>query len=71
VLDIAMPGMSGPDLQRELTRRRKPIPIVFITANEDSNECARILDAGSVCCLIKPFSESALLRAVTTAIQEG
>jgi FixJ family two-component response regulator len=71
VLDIAMPGMSGPDLQRELTRRRKPIPIVFITANEDSNECARILDAGTVSCLIKPFSESALLRAVTTAIQEG
>ena len=34
ILDIAMPGMSGPDLQRELTRRRKEIPIVFITAQE-------------------------------------
>jgi FixJ family two-component response regulator len=31
ILDIAMPGMSGPDLQRELTRRRQEIPIVFIT----------------------------------------
>jgi FixJ family two-component response regulator len=71
VLDIAMPGMSGPDLQRELTRRRQPIPVVFITGNEDSNECARILNAGTVSCLIKPFSETALLRAVTTAIQEG
>jgi FixJ family two-component response regulator len=71
VLDIAMPGMSGPDLQRELTRRSLPIPIVFITANEDSCECARVLDAGAVSCLIKPFSEAALLRAVTTAIQAG
>jgi FixJ family two-component response regulator len=71
VLDIAMPGMSGPDLQRELTRRHRPIPIVFITANEDSNECARVLNAGAVSCLIKPFGETALLRAVTTAIQEG
>jgi FixJ family two-component response regulator len=71
VLDIAMPGMSGPDLQRELKRRSQPIPIVFITANEDSCECTRVLDAGAVSCLIKPFSEAALLRAVTTAIQAG
>jgi FixJ family two-component response regulator len=71
VLDIAMPGMSGPDLQRELTRRSQPIPIVFITANEDSRECVQVLDAGAVSCLIKPFSETALLRAVTTAIQRG
>jgi FixJ family two-component response regulator len=69
VLDIAMPGMSGPELQRELRRRNQRIPIVFITANEDSTECARLLDAGAVSCLIKPFSETALLRAVTKAIQ--
>ena len=69
VLDIAMPGMSGPELQRELTRRNQPIPIVFITANEDSSECARVMDAGAVSCLIKPFSETVLLRAVTKAIQ--
>jgi FixJ family two-component response regulator len=69
VLDIAMPGMSGPELQRELTRRNQPIPIVFITANEDSSECARVMDAGAVSCLIKPFSEAVLLRAVTKAIQ--
>jgi FixJ family two-component response regulator len=71
VLDIAMPGMSGPELQRELTRRNQPIPIVFITANEDSSECARVLDAGAVSCLIKPFSETVLLHAVTKAIQTG
>ena len=62
VLDIAMPGMSGPDLQRELTRRSQSLPIVFITANED---------AGTESCLIKPFSDTALFRAVTKAIQAG
>ena len=69
VLDIAMPGMSGPELQRELMRRNQAIPIVFITANEDSSECARVLHAGAVSCLIKPFSETVLLHAVTKAIQ--
>src|SRR3954468_22421407 len=36
ILDVAMPGMSGPDLQRELARRRQEIPIVFITAQDVS-----------------------------------
>jgi FixJ family two-component response regulator len=69
VLDLVMPGMSGPDLQRELTRMGESLPIVFITANEDSIECTRVVDAGAVCCLIKPFSEMALLSAVMQAIQ--
>jgi FixJ family two-component response regulator len=71
VLDIAMPGMSGPDLQRELTRRRQALPIVFITANEDSSEYASIVDAGAERCLIKPFSDTALLGAITKAIDAG
>ena len=44
ILDIAMPGMSGPDLQQELMRRRQEIPIVFITANGDrtvASACSR------------------------------
>jgi FixJ family two-component response regulator len=71
VLDIAMPGMSGPDLQRELTRRSQALPIVFITANEDSSEYASIVDAGADSCLIKPFSDTALLGAITKAIEAG
>src|SRR5919106_6368074 len=35
ILDVAMPGMSGPDLQRELRRSRREIPIVFIPAHQD------------------------------------
>ncbi len=69
VLDIAMPGMSGPDLQEELTRRRQTIPIVFITAHGDRTVCPDLLARGAVGCLLKPFSEAALLDAVTTALR--
>ena len=68
ILDVAMPGMSGPDLQRELGRRRQKIPIVFITAHEDPGVRRRLLQAGAVECLFKPFSETALLDALNTAL---
>src|SRR5262245_26606985 len=59
VLDIAMPGMSGPDLQRELSRRHRTIPIVFITANGDRAIRPRLIEQGAADCLFKPFSEAA------------
>ena len=69
ILDIAMPGMSGPDLQQELLRRRQEIPIVFITANGDSTVRSRLLAGGAVECLFKPFSETALLDALNVALR--
>lgn len=68
ILDIAMPGMSGPALQQELSRRRQAIPIVFITAQEDDTIRPRMLQAGAVECLFKPFTDTALLAAVTSAL---
>ncbi len=68
LLDIAMPGMSGPDLQRELTRRRQEIPIVFITAYGDEAVRSRVIKAGAVECLFKPFSETELLGAINNAL---
>ena len=68
LLDIAMPGMSGPDLQQELTRRRQKIPIVFITGLADGSDRPRLLARGAVECLLKPFSEAALLDAVRAAL---
>ena len=70
ILDISMPRMSGPDLQKELKRRRKEIPIVFITAHIDETDCSRLLAEGAVACLFKPFSEADLLEAVNAAFQE-
>ena len=69
LLDISMPGMSGPELQQELARQGRSVPIVFITANGDATIRPRLLDAGAVDCLVKPFTESALLEALTAALR--
>jgi len=69
VTDVAMPGMSGPDLQRELTRRDQSIPIVFITAQRDEGVRPRLLAQGAVDCLFKPFEAADLLQALNTALR--
>jgi FixJ family two-component response regulator len=69
VLDVAMPGMTGPDLQRELTRRDRSIPIVFITAQHDATVRPRLIAQGAVDCLFKPFEPTDLLQALNTALR--
>jgi FixJ family two-component response regulator len=69
ILDVAMPGMSGPELQRELRRRGKAIPVVFITAHSDETVRPRLLEQGAVDCLFKPFSDTALLAALGSALR--
>jgi FixJ family two-component response regulator len=69
ILDVGLPGMSGPDLQQELIRRGKGVPIVFITAQGDKSLHPRLLAAGAVACLFKPFSDTALLEAVDAALR--
>jgi FixJ family two-component response regulator len=69
ILDVAMPGMNGPALQQELRRQDRYIPIVFITAHTDERLCAEVLAAGAVACLFKPFSESAIVNAVSIAVK--
>ena len=68
ILDIAMPGMTGPGLRQELKLRRQEIPIVFITAQRDEAVRSRMLEQGAVECLFKPFSDTALLEALNTAL---
>ena len=69
ILDIAMPGMTGHDLQRELKLRRQEIPIVFITAQRDETVRTRVLEQGAAECLFKPFSDTALFDAVNAALR--
>ena len=69
ILDIAMPGMSGPDLQRELKLRGQEIPIIFITASADKPVRPRLLEQGASDCLFKPFSDTALLEALNAALR--
>lgn len=68
ILDIAMPGMTGFDLQRELKIRAHKIPIIFITAHKDGGVRARAFEQGAAEFLLKPFSDSALLAALNTAL---
>ena len=69
ILDIAMPGMTGPDLQQQLMVRGRAIPIVFVTAQADESVRARALERGAVECLFKPFSDTALFEALNAAFR--
>jgi FixJ family two-component response regulator len=71
ILDIALPGMSGPDLQVELQRRGREIPIIYISAQTDETIGPRMLARGAVGYLPKPFSERALLAALAAALGAG
>jgi FixJ family two-component response regulator len=68
ILDIAMPGMTGPELQQELKRRGKKFPIIFITGQRDEGIRAHVLKQGAAGFLHKPFSDAALLAAIQTAL---
>jgi len=69
ILDIGMPGMTGPELQQELKDRRQEIPIIFITAQRDEAIRSRVLAQGATACLFKPFSDTALSDAVNAALE--
>jgi FixJ family two-component response regulator len=68
ILDIAMPGMSGLELQRELKRRRITTPIIFITAHQDEAMRKNTVAQGAVACLLKPFTDTTLLNALNEAL---
>jgi FixJ family two-component response regulator len=68
ILDVSMPGMSGPELQSELTARGLKIPIIFITAHSDSELRADLIARGAVECLFKPFSEQDLRSALARVV---
>jgi len=68
ILDIAMPGMSGPELQRELLACGHAIPVIFITAHINANVRARLLQQGAVACLLKPFNEHEIRTAIHRAL---
>jgi FixJ family two-component response regulator len=71
ILDIAMPGMSGPELQRELISRGEKMRIIFITARADESLRRQLLAQGAVDCLYKPFSEQQLRAALDAALQKN
>jgi len=71
ILDVAMPGMNGPELHQQLNRRQQAIPIIYITANGDMTVRRRLLEQGAVECLFKPFGDTDLLEALNAALRVG
>jgi len=69
IVDVAMPGMTGPELQRDLKRRGSRVPIVFITAQRDETVRARLIADGAVECVFKPFSDTDLQAALDRAFR--
>jgi FixJ family two-component response regulator len=69
ILDVFMPGMTGPDLLRELKLRQQSIPIVFMTAKKNGTVRPQLLEQGAVECLFKPFSDTALFDAINAALR--
>lgn len=68
ILDIVMPGMSGPELHRALLLQGQTVPVIFITALSDKSlSMAGLMQQGVVACLIKPFSEQDLRAALAAA----
>jgi FixJ family two-component response regulator len=68
ILDVSLPGMSGPQLQIELGRRQVKIPIVFVTAHGDPELRRELIARGAVECLFKPFSEQDLRAALDSVL---
>lgn len=71
ILDVAMPGMSGPELYRELVQRAVKVPVIFITARNDETLRRSLLALGAIACLFKPFSEQELRAALAAALPGG
>jgi len=69
IVDVAMPGMSGPELHRELVLQGHTMPVIFITALADKSLPPGLLQQGVIACLIKPFSEQDLHGALIAALQ--
>ena len=71
LLDVCMPGMSGPELQQELAARGVRVPIIFITARADPSIREKLMQRGAAACLFKPFSVSQLQTAFDTALRQA
>jgi len=71
IASVTMPDMTGLELQRELTSREWPLPVIFLTPADDIATVVRGMKAGAINCLSKPVQRAALLEAVREALSES
>src|SRR5258708_3588130 len=70
ILDVLMPGMGGLELQEQLNRTRRSIPVIFITAHAKEYEEKQAMNAGATAVLRKPVSDNVLFNTLRTALRE-
>ena len=68
ITDVQMPGLSGVELQRQLIDQGLPMPTIFVTAFPDDRTRSRVLRAGAIGYLSKPYSEESLIQCLDTAL---
>jgi len=71
VLDIAMPGMTGMELQQALAERASALPVIFLTGHGDIDTCVQAMKVGAADFLTKPFDGDKLLRTVQVALEKN
>jgi FixJ family two-component response regulator len=71
ILDVSMPGIGGPELQRRLASENIHTPIIFITAHGDQEVSAEVLTSGATALLRKPFNQESLLTALHLALAQA
>jgi len=69
IADIQMPGMSGVELQNVLIAQGRSLPMIFITAFPEESIRSRVLKAGAICCLSKPFDGTILIECIDAALK--
>ena len=69
ISDVQMPNITGVELQQRLVDQGLRIPIIFITAYPDDAVRTRVLGAGAVCYLQKPFDQQSLMQCISEALQ--
>jgi FixJ family two-component response regulator len=69
LLDARLPGMNGPEFQEELRGAARPLPVIFMTANGDMHMVRKVMKAGAIEFLFKPFQREELLHAVQQAFE--
>jgi FixJ family two-component response regulator len=69
ISDVQMPGLSGPELQDRLIARGHHTPVIFMSADPDEKLRGRVLRAGAIGYLSKPFNEDRLIECIDTALK--
>ena len=71
ILDVALPGLSGLDLQKHVAVNRMDLPIIFITGYGDVPATVQAMKAGAVEFLTKPFGDDSLLSAIRNTLERS